>query len=65
MTDDVMIYYTDCYQGGRKLHYAIQAESYEAYIDIVTDCKEQDPTMRFGEYKLFTPKEYKEFLRGS
>lgn len=64
MPEDVMIYYTECKHGKNKLHYAIQAENYDTYLGIISDCIDQDPTMQFGEYKLFTPKEYEDFLKG-
>ena len=64
MSNNVMIYYTECRHGKDRVHYAIQAESEDAYFEIIDDCREQDPTMQFGEYQLFTPKEYSDFLKG-
>lgn len=61
---DVLIYYTECHQGRKQMHFAIQAEDEDTYRSIVADCQKEYPDMIFGKYEIFTPKEYSAFLRG-
>lgn len=61
---NMLIYYTECHQGRKKLYFAIQAEDEDAYKSIIANCQKEYPAMQFGEYKTFTPKEYSAYLRG-
>lgn len=64
MTDDVLVYYTECREGKQKYYLAIQADSKESYDAMVDDFISQNPGCTILGYTIKTPKEYKEYLRG-